>query len=205
DASQGYVTLLMVITGIGIGPSMPLYTLAIQNAVDVRKLGQATSASQFFRQIGGAVGTAIFGTVLSVTLATAFATNLASVGPGVAAAPQGFSAEGGAGSGGITDSVRSAFNEGLATVIAAVDAGDEAALASALTSAGVPPQGQQGILADLAASAESPEARTAFKDELVAQFEQQADAVVAQVDRGVKLSFTQAVTRIYSYVVFIVA
>src|SRR5690606_14992097 len=111
----------------------------------------------------------------------------------------------GAGSGGITDSVRSAFNEGLATVIAAVDAGDEAALASALTSAGVPPQGQQGILADLAASAESPEARTAFKDELVAQFEQQADAVVAQVDRGVKLSFTQAVTRIYSYVVFIVA
>src|SRR5690606_25183761 len=35
DVTQGYVTLLMVIVGLGMGPSMPLYTLAIQNAVDV--------------------------------------------------------------------------------------------------------------------------------------------------------------------------
>src|SRR5690606_18851669 len=70
------VSLYMVIAGLGIGPSMPLYTLAIQNAVDPRQLGQATSASQFFRQIGGAVGTAILGTVLTVTLTSAFAANL---------------------------------------------------------------------------------------------------------------------------------
>ena len=48
DIPYWQVTLYMVICGLGLGPSLPLYTLAIQNAVDVRKIGQATSASQFF-------------------------------------------------------------------------------------------------------------------------------------------------------------
>ncbi len=62
------VTTYMVICGLGVGPSLPLFTLAIQNAVDVRRLGQATSASQFFRQIGGSIGAAALGAVLAVTL-----------------------------------------------------------------------------------------------------------------------------------------
>ena len=62
------VTAYMVICGLGVGPSLPLFTLAIQNAVDVRRLGQATSASQFFRQIGGSLGAAALGAVLAVTL-----------------------------------------------------------------------------------------------------------------------------------------
>jgi EmrB/QacA subfamily drug resistance transporter len=66
------VTLYMVVCGLGVGPSLPLYTLAIQNAVDFRKLGQATSASQFFRQIGGTMGAAIMGTVLATSLAGSF-------------------------------------------------------------------------------------------------------------------------------------
>ena len=52
---------------------MPLLTLAIQNAVDVRFVGQATSASQFFRQTGATVGAAIMGTLLATTLGLAFA------------------------------------------------------------------------------------------------------------------------------------
>jgi len=67
------VTLYMVICGVGIGPTMPLFPLAIQNSVSFQKIGQATSASQFFRQIGGTVGTAVMGTVLATTLAAAFA------------------------------------------------------------------------------------------------------------------------------------
>ena len=62
------VTTYMVICGLGVGPSLPLFTLAIQNAVDVRRLGQATSASQFFRQIGGSIGAAALGAVLAITL-----------------------------------------------------------------------------------------------------------------------------------------
>ncbi|SDL69383.1 drug resistance transporter, EmrB/QacA subfamily [Catalinimonas alkaloidigena] len=71
DIAYWRVTLYMLICGLGIGPSMPLYTLAIQNAVERPQIGQATSASQFFRQIGGAIGTALMGMVLATTLASA--------------------------------------------------------------------------------------------------------------------------------------
>ena len=70
----GRVTAYMVLAGLGIGPSMPLFTLAIQNAVDVRFVGQATSSAQFFRQIGATVGAAVMGTVLATTLGIAFST-----------------------------------------------------------------------------------------------------------------------------------
>ena len=73
DVPYGHVTAYMVIAGLGVGPSMPLFTLAIQNAVDVRFVGQATSASQFFRQTGATVGAALMGTVLGTTLGVAFA------------------------------------------------------------------------------------------------------------------------------------
>ena len=73
DVSYGTITLYMVLSGLGVGPSMPLFTLAIQNAVDVRMVGQATSASQFFRQIGATVGAAVHGTLLATTLGAAFA------------------------------------------------------------------------------------------------------------------------------------
>jgi hypothetical protein len=57
---------------------MPLFPLAIQNSVQRRQIGQATSASQFFRQIGATVGVAIMGTVLATTLATSFAASMPS-------------------------------------------------------------------------------------------------------------------------------
>ena len=72
DTSYARVTLYMVLCGLGVGPSMPLFTLAVQNAVDVRMVGQATSASQFFRQIGATIGAAVMGTVLGTTLGIAF-------------------------------------------------------------------------------------------------------------------------------------
>lgn len=73
DVAYGRITLYMVLAGLGVGPAMPLFTLAVQNAVDVRFVGQATSASQFFRQIGATVGAALMGTVLATTLAATFA------------------------------------------------------------------------------------------------------------------------------------
>lgn len=72
DVAYGRVTLYMVLAGLGVGPAMPLFMLAVQNAVDVRFVGQATSASQFFRQMGATVGAAIMGTVLATTLGVAF-------------------------------------------------------------------------------------------------------------------------------------
>ncbi|QNE39755.1 MFS transporter [Hymenobacter sp. NBH84] len=71
DVSYTRVLVYLAICGIGLGPTMPLYTLAIQNAVEPPLMGQATSASQFFRQIGGAITTALLGTVLTLTLTEA--------------------------------------------------------------------------------------------------------------------------------------
>ena len=81
DIRYWQITLYMVMCGVGVGPGMPLFTLAIQNAVDVRLIGQATSACQFFRQMGATMGAAVMGTVLAVTLASSFADLGREVGP----------------------------------------------------------------------------------------------------------------------------
>jgi len=59
------------ILGLGLGPIQSLFSLAVQNAVAPTQIGVATSASQFFRQIGSTIGVAVFGTVLTDQLAAA--------------------------------------------------------------------------------------------------------------------------------------
>lgn len=208
DISFARVTLYMVITGLGIGPTMPLYTLAIQNAVDLRRLGQATSASQFFRQIGGAIGTAILGTVLSVTLASAFAQNLPSqVAGGVAGGAPVTTSEGAATPGtsaSVADAVRAAAEARFAQITAAVEAGDADAMEAALADLPLPADAKAGILAGFAAAQVSPEAKAAFLSQLEDDFERQTAESVAQIERGVKQSFTDAITRVYFFVLFIV-
>jgi hypothetical protein len=56
--------------GAGLGLTMQTITTAVQNAVEFRDLGTATSATTFFRSLGGALGAAIFGAVLSTRLTT---------------------------------------------------------------------------------------------------------------------------------------
>lgn len=58
----------MFITGAGIGISMPLFTLVVQNSFEQKQLGVATSSVQLFRSIGGTVGTAVLGGVLNNVL-----------------------------------------------------------------------------------------------------------------------------------------
>src|SRR4029077_16610910 len=59
----------MFITGIGIGPTLSVFTIIVQNAVPFNRLGVATGNLTFFRQIGGSVGLAIAGTVFANALA----------------------------------------------------------------------------------------------------------------------------------------
>jgi EmrB/QacA subfamily drug resistance transporter len=62
--SRGIIAVWMIILGVGIGMVMPVLTLAVQNAVDRKDLGTATSSVVFFRSIGSALGAAIFGAIL---------------------------------------------------------------------------------------------------------------------------------------------
>jgi EmrB/QacA subfamily drug resistance transporter len=58
----------MFVTGAGIGPTLSVYTIVVQNAVPFRQLGVATSNLTFFRQIGGSVGLAVTGTIFGSRL-----------------------------------------------------------------------------------------------------------------------------------------
>ena len=55
----------MVITGFGMGITMPLYIISVQNAVEYKFLGAATSVTAFTRSIGGTVGLSVFGSLMT--------------------------------------------------------------------------------------------------------------------------------------------
>ncbi len=62
--------LWLALIGLGLGPTMSVFTVVIQNAAPVERLGTATSTLTFFRQVGGAIGLAIAGTIFSESLST---------------------------------------------------------------------------------------------------------------------------------------
>jgi EmrB/QacA subfamily drug resistance transporter len=66
----------MVILGLGMGPTMPVFTLAAQNSVRVNQLGVVTSLTQFARSIGSTLGVALFGSVLINRFAQSFSAAL---------------------------------------------------------------------------------------------------------------------------------
>lgn len=60
--------LCLVVLGLGLGFAMPTLTVAVQNAVDRRDLGLATSVAVFFRSLGSAVGVAFSGAIVAAQL-----------------------------------------------------------------------------------------------------------------------------------------
>ena len=58
----------MFITGLGIGPTLSVFTIVIQSVVPFDRLGVATGNLTFFRQVGGSVGLAIVGTLFAAEL-----------------------------------------------------------------------------------------------------------------------------------------
>ncbi len=72
DTSNSLLILNIVIGGVGLGVTFPLFTIAVQNALPPNLLGVATSSIQFFRFIGGSVGAALLGTVMINSFGVAF-------------------------------------------------------------------------------------------------------------------------------------
>ena len=83
SSTQGEVTVKMVLLGLGLGPSIPLYTIAIQNAAPEGKLGESTSMVTFFRQMGSTVGIAVVGSLFATTLSHELSLRLADATQGV--------------------------------------------------------------------------------------------------------------------------
>ena len=197
-ADVGYwtITAYMVLAGLGMGPSLPLFTLAIQNAVDVRRLGQATSAAQFFRQIGGTVGAAVMGTVLATTLGLAFAQlelpSFLSAAPG-----GGLERLASTGGGGLPDGIRAGFGEMAGQVERAVAGADTGAVRSLAAHPDMPEKVSIELNELLAAGALGPGVAPAGA-RLAEEVTQRGDATAERVRQDVRQAFAEATHRVYS-------
>lgn len=71
DASTGTLVAMrnMAVLGLGLGMVMQVLVIAVQNSVDYRDLGVATSGATLFRLVGGSLGTAAFGAIFASSLA----------------------------------------------------------------------------------------------------------------------------------------
>lgn len=63
------VCAMLFVFGFGLGLIMQVVVLVVQNAVPVDEIGTATSTNNYFREVGGALGVAIFGTIFTNKLA----------------------------------------------------------------------------------------------------------------------------------------
>jgi EmrB/QacA subfamily drug resistance transporter len=77
--SFGVLSIYAILVGAGLGLSMQTIVIALQNSVDFQDMGIATSSNTFFRSLGGAFGTAIFGTIFSNRIAYYLQDNIASL------------------------------------------------------------------------------------------------------------------------------
>ncbi len=64
-ASPMWMVLSMALEGAGMGFNMAPFMIAVQNAVPRNLMGAATSSTQFIRTVGGAIGVAVMGALLS--------------------------------------------------------------------------------------------------------------------------------------------
>jgi MFS family permease len=86
NASQVVLMLHLACMGVGMGLSVPAFLIAVQSTVQPGKMGVATSAIQFSRNMGGALGVSVMGATLSWRLAARLAE--AGMDPAAAAEPQ---------------------------------------------------------------------------------------------------------------------
>ncbi len=91
DTSFLSLAVYAVLLGAGLGLSMQTILIALQNDVEFKDMGIATSSNTFFRSLGGAFGTAIFGTIFSNRIAYYLEENLTKLQQSNPKALEGFS------------------------------------------------------------------------------------------------------------------
>ncbi|MCK0113278.1 MFS transporter [Ornithinimicrobium sp. F0845] len=68
DSPTWLVCAYMAIMGTGLGMSMQILTLIVQNSFPVREVGTATASTNYFRQVGATLGTAVVGSIFTSRL-----------------------------------------------------------------------------------------------------------------------------------------
>lgn len=80
DSSLVFICVVLAVLGLGIGLGQQLLVLIVQNEFSSSIVGTATAGNNFFREIGGTLGSSVVGSVFTANLTHALSTNLASFG-----------------------------------------------------------------------------------------------------------------------------
>ncbi|MEU8321071.1 MDR family MFS transporter [Nonomuraea sp. NPDC048881] len=88
DSSEWLIGFDVGVLGIGLGLSMQMLILAAQNGSELRDMASTTAGVSFFRSLGGAMGVAGFGAILTNRQASEFADLVAKVKPHLSGAGQ---------------------------------------------------------------------------------------------------------------------
>ena len=76
ETSFAQAVASIVIMGLGLGITFPSFTISVQNAVPHNLLGVVTSATQFYRSVGGALGLAVLGSYMANRFAAGLSDSL---------------------------------------------------------------------------------------------------------------------------------
>ena len=81
ETSLVLVGIYMAILGAGLGMLMQNLVLVVQNSIEIKNLGVATSAVTFFRSLGGTVGVSVLGSVLGTIVASEVKNGIGALAP----------------------------------------------------------------------------------------------------------------------------
>ncbi|MFN3372455.1 MAG: MDR family MFS transporter [Chloroflexus sp.] len=223
ETSIWMVRLRMIALGLGLGPSMPILNLAMQNAVPRTDMGAATASRQFFQQIGQVVGSAVFGALLTSVLTTTLSANLAPIQaqlpPAMAAQFDSSALRTGMGAGEgasgeavdpavrIEQAIAEQFAARRELITRALRDADPAAVEALRADPQIPDQ--QKAMLDMVGSLPVA-ARAQALDRVLAQLDQaeqtaraEGRAIGEQIGAALKDAFTTSVTTIYWYAIWL--
>jgi len=92
DTPYWQISIYAIMVGAGLGLSMQTIVIALQNSVDFKDMGVATSSNTFFRSLGSVFGTAVFGSILTNRVAHYLTANFADLAAKNPSAVAGFDA-----------------------------------------------------------------------------------------------------------------
>jgi len=197
------VSWRMVILGVGLGPALPIYLLAVQNAVNPREIGAATGSSQFFRQIGSTIGVAVFGTILTTTLAVQLPKYMPAEmrGSGTAAVSFNMGQLESGNFNAVGDQIRGGMQATYQKIELALTKNDPDARSSLLADPKVPAE----LKTMLQNGPVAPQAAQSALPRIKAGLDAAAETVIGQVTNALKISFTEAVKRVYFWGLLVIA
>lgn len=216
DSKSRDVVWRMLILGLGLGPTIPLLNLAMQNAVPFAYMGTAVANRQFFQQLGQATGAAIFGVILTTTLTAQIKVEMKPIFDTMPIAYQqqfdtaklrnSLSADVTGNQsieGAMINGVNTQFDALTTQITAAVRDGDPTAKAAIAANPMVPDELKQGIASGALTAAALPKILDGFTTARETAVKE-ARSTATDIGLAIKRAFARSITQIYNDAIWLV-